>query len=114
MQHLTGVWKCVELEVGVEKPAAQRTVHRRHALEGVVERLLGDGPEIGVAARERQRPGVFELLGAPDVREAVRIRARGIAVAGEETVTSAMLGDLEKNQAQRAEFLSLAPLEEGT
>jgi GTP cyclohydrolase I len=35
------------------------------------------------------------------------MESRGIAVAGEETVTSAMLGDLEKNQAQRAEFLSL-------
>ena len=36
------------------------------------------------------------------------MESRGIAVAGEETVTSAMLGDLEGNQAQRAEFLSLA------
>ncbi|HEX4328928.1 MAG TPA: GTP cyclohydrolase I FolE [Burkholderiales bacterium] len=35
------------------------------------------------------------------------MESRGIAVAGEETVTSAMLGDLEKNQAQRAEFLAL-------
>jgi GTP cyclohydrolase I len=35
------------------------------------------------------------------------MESRGVAVAGEETVTSAMLGDLEKNQAQRAEFLSL-------
>lgn len=35
------------------------------------------------------------------------MESRGIAVAGEETVTSAMLGDLETNQAQRAEFLSL-------
>lgn len=35
------------------------------------------------------------------------MESRGIAVAGEETVTSAMLGDLETNSAQRAEFLSL-------
>jgi len=35
------------------------------------------------------------------------MESRGIAVAGEETVTSAMLGDLERNQAQRAEFLAL-------
>jgi GTP cyclohydrolase IA len=36
------------------------------------------------------------------------MESRGISVAGEETVTSAMLGELEKNQAQRAEFFSLA------
>ena len=35
------------------------------------------------------------------------MESRGIAVAGEETVTSAMLGDLETNKAQRAEFLAL-------
>lgn len=35
------------------------------------------------------------------------MESRGVAVAGEETVTSAMLGDLEKNAAQRAEFLAL-------
>lgn len=36
------------------------------------------------------------------------MESRGIAVAGEETVTSAMLGDLKTNAAQRAEFLALA------
>jgi len=36
------------------------------------------------------------------------MESRGIAVAGEETVTSSMLGELETNQAQRAEFFSLA------
>jgi GTP cyclohydrolase IA len=35
------------------------------------------------------------------------MESRGIAVSGEETVTSALLGDLEKNDAQRAEFLAL-------
>ena len=35
------------------------------------------------------------------------MESRGIAIAGEETVTSAMLGDLEENQAQQAEFPSL-------
>lgn len=35
------------------------------------------------------------------------MESRGIAVPGEETVTSTMLGELEKNAAQRAEFLSL-------
>jgi GTP cyclohydrolase I len=36
------------------------------------------------------------------------MESRGIAVAGEETVTSAMLGDLKTNPAQRTEFLALA------
>jgi GTP cyclohydrolase IA len=36
------------------------------------------------------------------------MESRGIAVAGEETVTSALLGDLQTNPAQRAEFLALA------
>jgi GTP cyclohydrolase I len=36
------------------------------------------------------------------------MESRGIAVPGEETVTSAMLGDLEHNQALRAEFMSLS------
>ncbi|SEK34997.1 GTP cyclohydrolase I FolE [Nitrosovibrio tenuis] len=36
------------------------------------------------------------------------MESRGIAVAGEETVTSAMLGNLKTNPAQRAEFLALA------
>lgn len=35
------------------------------------------------------------------------MESRGIAVPGEETVTSAMLGDLEKNAALRHEFLAL-------
>lgn len=35
------------------------------------------------------------------------MESRGIAVAGEETVTSTLLGDLERSAALRAEFLSL-------
>jgi len=35
------------------------------------------------------------------------MESRGIAVPGEETVTSAMLGDLEQNNALRGEFLAL-------
>jgi GTP cyclohydrolase I len=36
------------------------------------------------------------------------MESRGISVPGEETVTSAMLGELEKNPAMRSEFFSLA------
>ena len=35
------------------------------------------------------------------------MESRGVAVPGEETVTSAMLGDLQNNHALRNEFLSL-------
>lgn len=36
------------------------------------------------------------------------MESRGISTQGEETVTSAMLGELQTNQALRAEFLALA------
>jgi hypothetical protein len=47
----------------------------------VVERTLGQRPEIPVVAGGRQHPGVFELLRAPDFREAVRVRSGRRAVA---------------------------------
>src|ERR1051326_9552639 len=40
-------------------------VDRGKACERKVERAFGQRPEILVSAGERQRPGVFELLGAP-------------------------------------------------
>jgi GTP cyclohydrolase I len=36
------------------------------------------------------------------------MESRGIRTAGEETVTSAMLGELQPNLAMRTEFLALA------
>jgi GTP cyclohydrolase I len=36
------------------------------------------------------------------------MESRGIKTAGEETVTSAMLGELQPNLAMRTEFLDLA------
>ena len=36
------------------------------------------------------------------------MESRGIKTAGEETVTSAMLGELQNNLAMRTEFLDLA------
>lgn len=55
---------------------------------------------------------LLEHLEAKSVGVILRCRhmcmeSRGIAVPGEETVTSALLGDLEKNDAQRAEFFAL-------
>ena len=56
------VGKGIKLEIGVEKLRPQRAVDRRHPRERVIERALGQRPEIDVAAGKRQRPGVFELL----------------------------------------------------
>ena len=69
------VGKSVEREIGVEQFAAQRAVDRRHAIESVVQRPLGQRPEIGVVAGERQGPGIFELLQPPDFGEAVGVGA---------------------------------------
>ncbi len=67
----------------------------------VQERLT---QQIGQALLEHLKP---RAVGVVIRCRHMCMESRGIAVAGEETVTSAMLGDLEKNQAQRAEFLSL-------
>jgi GTP cyclohydrolase IA len=55
---------------------------------------------------------LLEHLHPKSVGVVVRCRhmcmeSRGISVAGEETVTSTMLGELESNHGQRAEFLAL-------
>jgi GTP cyclohydrolase IA len=56
---------------------------------------------------------LMEQLQAKAVGVVVRCRhlcmeSRGIRTQGEETVTSSMLGELQPNQAMRAEFLALA------
>ena len=38
------------------------------------------------------------------------MESRGITVAGEETLTTAILGDLKTNAAQRNEFLALGAI----
>jgi hypothetical protein len=56
-------------------------IHRRNPSKRKIQCLLGQHPEIEVATRKRQRPGVFELLGAPDFRHSVRVGPHGGAVA---------------------------------
>ena len=56
---------------------------------------------------------LMENLGAKAVGVVIRCRhlcmeSRGIKTSGEETVTSAMLGELQPNLAMRTEFLDLA------
>ena len=56
---------------------------------------------------------LMEHLGAKAVGVVIRCRhlcmeSRGIKTSGEETVTSAMLGELQPNLAMRTEFLDLA------
>src|SRR5262249_20655890 len=61
----------------------ERAVDRREAREREVERAFGQRPEILVSAGERQRPGVFELLDAPDLRQAIGVRPRRRAMAAD-------------------------------
>ena len=74
-QRGAGVGESVEREIGVEQFSAQRAADRRHAIESIVQRPLGQRPEIGVVAGERQGPGIFELLCPPDFRKAFRVGA---------------------------------------
>src|SRR5262249_14395447 len=67
--------KCLQCPIGVEQFGPERTIDRRKTREGEVERALRQRPEIYVAAGERQRPGVFELLAAPDFGETVGVGA---------------------------------------
>ena len=80
------VGKRVELEVAVEQSGAQRAIDRRIARERVVERALGQRPEIDVMSGGGQHPGIFELLRAPDFGEAISVGAGRIAIAGDRRV----------------------------
>jgi hypothetical protein len=75
-----GVGIGVEREIRSEQAAAQRLVHGRHAREAEVERGRRQRPEILVPAGQRVRPGVFELLGAPERGECIGVRPYRIAV----------------------------------
>ena len=57
----------------LEQLLSQRAVDRRHASERIVQRALGQGPEIDVVPGKRQCPGVFELLAPPDLRKSVGV-----------------------------------------
>ena len=50
------------------------------AEKAIVEPVLRQWPEIPVAAGKRPHPAVFELLGAPDLGQAGRIRPHRLGV----------------------------------
>src|SRR5579885_3392027 len=74
-QRRARVGEGVEPEIAFEQPRLERGRNRGHPREGEVKRALGQGPEVEVMAGERQRPGVFELFGAPDLRHAACLRS---------------------------------------
>src|SRR5215831_6678494 len=77
------VGKSVERQIGAEQFRLERLVDRRKAREGQIERAFGQRPEIEIAARKRQRPGIFELLGPPDLGETLGVGTRGRAIAAD-------------------------------
>jgi hypothetical protein len=80
------VRKGVERPIGVEQFRPQRPVDGGNAREGEIQRPLGERPEIQVATRQRQRPGIFELFAAPDLGEALRIGTGRGAMAADSGV----------------------------
>ena len=83
LSKLTRLVNCFAARLQVQERLTQQIAHTLH------ERL--EAKSVGVVLRCRH----------------MCMESRGIAVPGEETVTSALLGDLEKNDAQRAEFFAL-------
>src|SRR5437660_5103455 len=79
-QGVTCIGKGIELEIGIEQRRAQRTIDGRTTRQRMVERAFGQGPEIDVMPRSRQHPGIFELLGAPDFGQPIRVRSGHIAM----------------------------------
>jgi hypothetical protein len=69
----------VELEIGAQQIGLERFWHRRHPRQRVIERALGQCPEIHIVAGERQRPGVFKLFRAPQVGHAVGVGSGSLA-----------------------------------
>src|SRR6516165_9609584 len=55
--------------IAVASPRALRS--------GKIARALRQRPEIEIAAGERQRPAIFELLGTPELRETIGIGPSG-------------------------------------
>ena len=50
------------------------------------KRFLGQLPEVGIGAHQGADPGIFELLGAPDLRERLAVRADPVGMATDRRV----------------------------
>ena len=71
--------KCIERQVEVHQPIAQAGLFDRQRLQGEVERIGGDLPEIRVPALERPQPGILQLLVPPERGQLVEYRTREAA-----------------------------------
>src|SRR5262249_11127341 len=76
----------VERAIGVKQTWLQRLVDRPNAGEREVKRALGQRPEVDIPSRERERPGIFELLGAPDLGQTIGLRTGSLAIARDRRV----------------------------
>ena len=58
--------KRLERQVKIHQPIAQAGLFDRQRLQGEVECIAGDLPEIRVPALDRPQPGILQLLVAPE------------------------------------------------
>src|SRR6266404_8160852 len=76
-QNRAGIGKGVERQIGAEQLWLERLIDGRKTREGQIERAFRQRPEIEIAAGERQRPAIFELLGTPELGETIGIGPGG-------------------------------------
>ena len=84
----------LEAEIEVHQALPQGRRLKAEALEGEIERIAGDLPEVGVAVLERAQPGVLDLLVAPErgQRGALFLRNVGAARRGGGEVEQGAVG----------------------
>ena len=69
-ENLGNLRKWLEAEIEIHQALAQARRFEAEAVEGEVERIAGDLPEVGVAVLQAAQPGVLKLLVAPQRRQA--------------------------------------------
>src|SRR5262249_47888699 len=76
-QNRARIGKSGERQIGAEQLWLESFVDGRKTREGQIERALRQRPEIEIAAGERQRPAIFELLDTPELRQTIGIGPGG-------------------------------------
>ena len=82
-QRRRDVGKRVERLVGRQKICTRFGRDAAATRRGEVERVFRERPKVAMRGHQRARPGIFELLRAPDFREPVGLGAHQRAVAGD-------------------------------